>query len=62
MTGLGYYEAIVAPDMERLAELTDLTPVPGMPVEVFLKTDARTPLDYLTQPLTAYFKRAFREE
>ena len=24
-----------APDLERLPELTDLTPVPGMPVEVF---------------------------
>ena len=62
VTGLGYYEAIVAPDTERLASLTDLTPVPGMPVEVFLKTDERTPLNYLTQPLTSYFKRAFREE
>jgi HlyD family secretion protein len=33
-----------------------------MPVEVFMRTEERTPLSYLTQPLTGYFKRAFREE
>jgi HlyD family secretion protein len=33
-----------------------------MPVEAFLKTEDRTPLSYMTQPLTVYFKRAFREE
>jgi HlyD family secretion protein len=32
-----------------------------MPVEAMIKTDERTPLSYLTKPLTDYFTRAFRE-
>lgn len=34
--------------------------VPGMPVEVFLETGPRTALTILSQPLTRYFRRAFR--
>jgi len=61
-TGLTFYEAIVEPDSAALANLPDVDLLPGMPTEVFLKTEDRTPLSYLTQPLTVYFKRAFREE
>ena len=61
-TGMTYYEAVVAPDAEELGALEDLTLLPGMPVETFLKTEERTPLAYLTHPLTVYFTRAFREE
>ncbi len=35
--------------------------IPGMPVETFLATRNRRPIDYLTQPLADYFTRAFRE-
>lgn len=35
---------------------------PGMPVEAYLRTEARSPLNYLVKPLTDYFKRALREE
>ena len=35
--------------------------IPGMPVETFIATDARTPLNYLVRPLTDYFTKAFRE-
>jgi multidrug efflux pump subunit AcrA (membrane-fusion protein) len=42
--------------------MPDLALLPGMPVETFLRTEDRTPLSYLTQPLTVYFQRAFREE
>jgi len=35
--------------------------IPGMPVEVFLRTADRTPLAYLVKPLSDYFTRAFRE-
>ncbi|KEO56511.1 HlyD family type I secretion periplasmic adaptor subunit [Thioclava pacifica] len=55
-----YYEATVEPDAEVLASLEEVKLMPGMPVEAFLKTDARTPLSYLTHPLTVYFNRAFR--
>ncbi|MFO1174623.1 MAG: HlyD family type I secretion periplasmic adaptor subunit [Paracoccaceae bacterium] len=34
--------------------------VPGMPVEVFLETGHRTALAILTEPLTRYFRQAFR--
>lgn len=63
ISGLPYYQAVLIPDAEALDALPeDLELRPGMPVEAFLKTDERTPLDYLTQPLTVYFQRAFREE
>ncbi|HSF64372.1 MAG TPA: hypothetical protein VLA78_08290 [Paracoccaceae bacterium] len=45
-----------------MAALPDNRLIPGMPVEAFLRTDDRTPLSYLMQPLTIYFQRAFREE
>ena len=35
---------------------------PGMPVEVYVRTEARTPLDYLAKPLTDYFMRSLRED
>lgn len=61
-TGLTYYQAVIRPDEASLAEMPDLALRPGMPVETFMKTDERTPLSYLTLPLTVYFQRAFREE
>lgn len=61
-TGLTYYEAIVAIDDSTQSALEGLELVPGMPVEAYIKTDARTPLTYLVQPLSVYFARAFREE
>ncbi|MGA1026471.1 MAG: HlyD family type I secretion periplasmic adaptor subunit, partial [Lutimaribacter sp.] len=35
--------------------------LPGMPVEAFIRTGDRTPLAYLTKPLTDYFSKAFRD-
>lgn len=43
------------------ARLGGRTLLPGMPVEVYLQTGARTPLAYLLEPFTAYFSRALRE-
>lgn len=60
--GITYYQAIILPDDDALAAAPDLALLPGMPVETFLKTEDRTPLSYLTHPLTVYFQRAFREE
>jgi HlyD family secretion protein len=61
-TGQAFYEAILLPDPEALAAIEDITLLPGMPVEAFLRTEDRTPLAYLVQPLSVYFNRAFREE
>lgn len=61
-TGETFYEAVILPDATTLRDLAHLRLIPGMPVEVFLKTEDRTPLSYMTQPLAVYFSRALREE
>ena len=60
VTGMTYYRVDLAPLAEELPKLEDQDLLPGMPVEAYLKTDDRTPLSYLTKPLTDYFGRAFR--
>ena len=50
------------PDQIALDGLENVSLLPGMPAETFLKTEDRTPLSYLTQPITVYFQRAFRED
>tara|TARA_A100001015_G_C14836642_1_gene650757 strand:+ start:622 stop:894 length:273 start_codon:yes stop_codon:yes gene_type:complete len=60
-TGISYYEAEVAPIEEQVAKLGDQALIPGMPVETYIRTAERSPLNYLTKPLTDYFYRAFRE-
>ena len=60
-TGYSYYRAEVLPDEGEMERLGDIALLPGMPVETFLNTGERTPLSYLTKPLTDYFTRAFRE-
>ena len=34
---------------------------PGMPVEAYIRTDDRTPMNYLIKPIADYFNKAFRE-
>ncbi|MFK7880677.1 HlyD family type I secretion periplasmic adaptor subunit [Roseobacter sp.] len=60
VTGQIYYSVEVLPNEGELEKLGDNTLIPGMPVEVFIKTNERTPLDYLTKPLTDYFTRSMR--
>jgi HlyD family secretion protein len=57
----GYYRAEIALKEGESEKLQGLTLLPGMPVEAFIRTEAHTPLQYLTKPFTAYFARAFRE-
>jgi HlyD family type I secretion membrane fusion protein len=61
-TGQQYYAVFIETSPDQLARLGEVTLVPGMPVEAFIQTGTRTPLDYLLRPLTDYFARAFREE
>lgn len=61
ITGLTYYSADIIPVAGDLEKLGDVELLPGMPVEAFIKTGARTPLSYLAKPLADYFNRAFRE-
>ena len=56
-----YYEAIISLDSRHLAQMNDAELVPGMPVEVFIATEDRTPLDYVMRPVTDYLSRALRD-
>jgi HlyD family type I secretion membrane fusion protein len=60
-TGAAYYVAHVAVSPEDLADLKEFRLIPGMPVEVFVRTGERTPLAYLVQPLRDSISRAWRE-
>lgn len=61
-TGASYYTVRVAMSAEEVSRLGDKALVPGMPVEVFLKTADRRVLSYLIKPLTDQISRAFREQ
>ncbi|MEO1138334.1 MAG: HlyD family type I secretion periplasmic adaptor subunit [Pseudomonadota bacterium] len=61
-TRQSFYRAEIALSEGEQARLPqDVTLIPGMPVEAFIRTEDRTPLVYLTKPLTDYFAKAFRE-
>ncbi|MDX3927020.1 MAG: HlyD family type I secretion periplasmic adaptor subunit [Shinella sp.] len=59
-TGQPYYLATVMPS--DLLKLGDRKLMPGMPVEVYVQTDERSALSYLTKPFTDQMMRAFRED
>lgn len=59
---ISYYRAeveLLPGEIERLPG--GMTLLPGMPVEAFIRTEERTPFDYLSKPIADYFARAFRE-
>lgn len=56
-----YFRAEIVLDPGETDKLSGQTLLPGMPVEAFIQTEARTPLAYLLKPFTDYFARAFRE-
>ena len=62
VTGDIYYVADIEVSAEEMARLGVRKLVPGMPVEVYISTDQRTALSYLTKPFVDQVKRAFREE
>lgn len=61
--GTSFYRAEITleeGEQERLPEGTTL--IPGMPVQAFIRTSDRSPLDYLVKPLADYFSTAMRED
>lgn len=56
-----YYELRIDVERAALQAAGDLDIVPGMPIEAYVLTDARTLLEYLVQPLTQAMRRAGRE-
>jgi len=61
VTGAPVFLGEVTLPPDTLARIGDPPLLPGTPVEAFLPTGSRTPLSWLLQPLTDYFRRAFRE-
>jgi HlyD family secretion protein len=61
-TGMNMFTAeLTLTDPAREA-LEGITLQPGMPVEAFIQTDARTPASFLLKPLADYWAYALREE
>lgn len=61
-TGQMYYVVRITTLATEVERLGNLKLVPGMPVEVFLRTDDRTVLSYLMKPISDQINRAFREQ
>jgi HlyD family secretion protein len=60
-TGMSYYIARAVLKPEEFSKLGSAKLVPGMPVDVFVKTQGRTALSYLVKPLWDQAERAFKE-
>lgn len=61
-TGASYYRAEIRLNDGELSRLPEgATLIPGMPVEAFIRTADRTPLNYLVRPLSDYIARTFRD-
>ncbi|MCG5480869.1 HlyD family type I secretion periplasmic adaptor subunit [Sinorhizobium alkalisoli] len=61
-TGESYYVVRISPHPEGLKGLGQMTLVPGMPVEVFIRAGERKVISYLMKPLTDQMMRAFRDQ
>ncbi|MCX7108427.1 MAG: HlyD family type I secretion periplasmic adaptor subunit [Methylococcales bacterium] len=61
-TGMPYYQAQVELTPDSFEKLGDMELVPGMPAEVLINTGERTVFEYLMQPITNAFARAFIED
>lgn len=59
-TGQAYYRARIQLDAEAMHSMGD-TLLAGMGADVFIRTGARTPFDYLLQPITRNLKLGLRE-
>ena len=60
-TNQAYYVALVEADPASLAQSGEIKLQAGMPAEVYIKGDERTPLQYLVEPVTQVLRRAARE-
>ena len=60
-TNVPYYSVLVEADPASLATAGDLKLLAGMPAEVYIKGEERTPLQYLVEPVTQVLRHAVRE-
>ncbi len=56
-----YRTEIVLNDGEAARLPAGMTLIPGMPVEAFISTEARSPAEYFLKPVFDFFAKAFRE-
>ncbi|HSV79441.1 MAG TPA: HlyD family type I secretion periplasmic adaptor subunit [Ramlibacter sp.] len=60
-TNVPYYSVLVEADPSSLAKAGDMKLQAGMPAEVYIKGEERTPLQYLVEPVTQVMRHAARE-
>jgi len=60
-TNAPYYVALIEADAASLGDAGDLKLQAGMPAEVYIKGEERTPLQYLVEPITQVLRHAGRE-
>jgi HlyD family secretion protein len=60
-TGMAFYRVGITASLEEFARLGSARLIPGMPVEAFIHTEARTTFSYLLKPLSDNFARTMRE-
>lgn len=61
-TGVSYYLVRISMTKDEIGRLGDVKLTPGMPVEAFIQTGARTLISYLVKPLQDQLMRSFREK
>lgn len=62
VTGKNYFMAKIVVSHDDLMRLKRIKLYPGMPAEVLIVTDKRSPFNYFTTPITNSFSKAFREQ
>ncbi|HEU4693978.1 MAG TPA: HlyD family efflux transporter periplasmic adaptor subunit, partial [Vicinamibacterales bacterium] len=60
-TGLPHYVVLIEADATSLSKAPDIKLQAGMPAEVYIRGEERTPLQYLLEPLTQVLRKAGRE-
>lgn len=61
-SGMAYFSARIEVPKDQLALLGDEKVMPGMPVDVLVKTGRRTALDYVFAPIEESLAKAFKEK
>ena len=61
-TGAVFYAARIVVPEDEIQKLMEFTLVPGMPVEVFIKTGDRSVISIISKPLLDQLNRAFRQD
>lgn len=61
-TNVSYYRARITISADQMKKLNNVKLYPGMPVEVMIIIDKRTPWQYFVTPIEESYHKAFREQ